>query len=55
MNHIELMLETEPKDKYQKAMHDLIKADKSISELNSQEMQRLLREFMYYKKIIKIS
>lgn len=45
MNNIELKLDTEPKEKYEKAKKDLLQALKSYGELTLTERECLMTEF----------
>lgn len=45
MNNIELKLDVDPKDKYQKAWKALVEADAAICALTPQEQQRLAEDY----------
>ena len=49
MNNIELKLDAEPKDNYEKAKKLLFETDKVIQVLTPQEQQKLAQEFFQYK------
>ena len=49
MNNIELKLDAEPKDNYEKAKKLLFETDKAIQVLTPQEQQKLAQEFFQYK------
>lgn len=49
MNNIELKLDAEPKDNYEKAKKLLLETDKAIQALTPQEQQKLAQEFFQYK------
>lgn len=49
MNNIELKLDAEPKDNYEKAKKLLFETDKAIQVLTPQEQQKLAQEFLQYK------
>lgn len=49
MTDIEIRLDAEPKDKYEKAMKLLLETDKAIRSLTLEEQQKLLYEFAKYK------
>lgn len=51
MTDIELKIEAEPKDNYEKAKKLLLETDKAILKLTPQELQRLRCEYMRYKGI----
>ena len=51
MSNIELKLDAEPKDKYEKAKKILIEADEAIRALTSEEQEKLAYEFAQYKGI----
>ena len=51
MTDIELKLEAEPKDNYEKAKKLLLETDKAIQVLTPQELQRLRLEYMQYRGI----
>lgn len=46
MNNIELKLDAEPKDNYEKAKHDLLQALKSYDKLTPQQKECLMKEFI---------
>lgn len=48
MNNIELKLDAEPKDNYEKAKKLLLETDKAIQVLTPQEQQKLAQEFLQY-------
>ena len=49
MTDIELKLDAEPKDNYEKAKKLLFETDKAIQILTTQEQQKLVGEFAQYK------
>ena len=49
MNNIELKLDAEPKDNYEKAKKLLLETYKAIQALTPQEQQKLAQEFFQYK------
>lgn len=50
MNGINLSMDIDPVDKYEKAKKDLIQAKKSFLELTPQERQKLVYEFLDAEK-----
>ena len=51
MTDIELKIDAEPKDYYEKAKKLLLETDEAIRSLTQEEQQRLAYEFMQYKGI----
>ena len=51
MTKIELKLDADPKNDYEKAKKLLFETDKAIQELTPYEQQQLAYEFMQYKAI----
>lgn len=51
MNNIELKLDAEPKDNYEKAKKLLLETDKAIQALPQDQQQKLACEFAQYKGI----
>ena len=49
MNDIQLKLDVEPKDSYEKAKKLLFETYKAIQALTPQEQQKLAQEFFQYK------
>ena len=49
MTDIELKIDAEPKDNYEKAKKLLFETDKAIQTLTTQEQQKLVVEFAEYK------
>ena len=49
MTDIELKIDAEPKDNYEKAKKLLFETDKAIQKLTTQEQQKLVGEFAQYK------
>lgn len=45
MNDMELKLDVDPKDKYQKAWKALVEAEKAFSDLEPQEQHRLAENY----------
>lgn len=55
MTDIELKIDAEPKDYYEKAKKLLLETDKAICSLTQEEQHRLAYEFMQYKGIYGLS
>ena len=51
MTDIELKIDAEPKDNYEKAKKLLLETDEAIRSFTQEEQQRLAYEFMQYKGI----
>lgn len=55
MTDIELKVDAEPKDNYEKAKKLLLETDEAIRSLTQEEQHRLAYEFMQYKGIYGLS
>lgn len=49
MEKMEIKIDIEPKDNYEKAQKLLLETDKAIQALTPQEQQKLAQEFFQYK------
>ena len=49
MENMEIKIDIEPKDNYDKAKKLLLDTDKAIQALTSQEQQKLAQEFLLYR------
>lgn len=49
MENMEIKIDIEPKDNYEKAQKLLLETDKAIQALTPQEQQKLAQEFFQYK------
>ena len=49
MEKMEIKIDIEPKDNYEKAQKLLLETDKAIQALTPQEQQKLAQEFLEYK------
>lgn len=49
MENMEIKIDIEPKDNYDKAKKLLLDTDKAIQALTSQEQQKLAQEFLRYR------